>query len=265
MLPRLFMIWDEDGNGFLDEGELFAGLGRYCTARSISIDRKAVLKILSEVDDNDDRLLDTREFAIFFARFAELVDCCISDLATFMIEQLRQREDGVMKDESGATIRGSFFSNAADKPVVKDETRRTSWMGLISRVKAASNDDSGTTSTATTSASEGLDPQQLELQLDEKIQKIHELEFKLRQREQAIEHLEDALKVKDHTIDMLREQVDSQPPVEFNGGVAGDIAAGPLCETPEEKEDNEPSLKERQLQSENVFASIRTSFSTTTV
>mmetsp|Transcript_483 Transcript_483/g.785 ORF Transcript_483/g.785 Transcript_483/m.785 type:complete len:306 (-) Transcript_483:121-1038(-) len=267
MLPRLFRMWDEDGNGFLDEKELFAGLNHYCTAKNINIDKKQVQTILNEVDDDDDRLLDTREFAVFFARFADLVDCCISDLAFFMIEQLSQ---GMGDDEiSISTKRGSFFlAGSMNTPVVPPAEPKSSWIGLLSAVGFASTlDSSAPSSTAmpSISSADTLDAQQLELQLDEKIQMIHQLECKLRQREQAIEHLEHALEAKDEMIAVLRESQESQPTTDEN--IAGDIAAGPLCRAPSfdksktfDAEENALSLEERQVKSEDIFATIRTSF-----
>lgn len=291
MLPHLFDIWDDDKSGSLDEDELFAGLSHYCTARNIDVDRQAVLNILSDVDDNGDRLLDNREFAVFFSRFADLVGCCISDLALFMMKQLNEEREGTdsMQDENSVNTKESNLFADLSKPTARNKGR-TSWMGLFKAVqKASTNDDSGNTSNSTsdstiaTTPSERLDLQQLEQQLDEKIQMIYELEFKLRQREDAIEHLEQALEAKDETITLLRDELDAQQVVDAEDNISGDIAGGPLCHAPSllhkkdikdekanrdeskatEAEGGTLSLEERQLKSEEIFASIRTSFATT--
>lgn len=268
MLPRLFMIWDEDDNGFLDEGELFAGLDNYCTARNLQVDRRAVLCILGEVDDNGDEMLDNREFAVFFARFAVLVDCCISDLAKFMIEQLEQdgqlEEDNKMK-KLNKSRRGSFFS-ALKK---KEESKRRmplQWVrGRRRRSSTTTVSTMGMPDASSATQRTSLDPELLEMQLDDKIRTIQQLEMKLRQREEAIDHLEQALEMKTKMLDTMRHNLESSRESSLerrygNGDTAGGMVDVVLEAMEKPKVDDLlMSLKERTLKNETVFASIKAS------
>eukprot|EP00541_Cyclophora_tenuis_P014995 CAMPEP_0116565534 /NCGR_PEP_ID=MMETSP0397-20121206/13952_1 /TAXON_ID=216820 /ORGANISM="Cyclophora tenuis, Strain ECT3854" /LENGTH=173 /DNA_ID=CAMNT_0004092319 /DNA_START=34 /DNA_END=555 /DNA_ORIENTATION=+ len=93
MLPKLFKVWDLDGNGFIDQRELFVGLGRYCRKNNVALERQKILNILMLVDINHDHRLDEREFSIFLARFADSMNIPLFDLCYAIMEQLAHREN----------------------------------------------------------------------------------------------------------------------------------------------------------------------------
>lgn len=92
MLPKLFKAWDLDGNGYIDQRELFMGLGRYCRMKNVPVKRQSILSILMVVDINHDHRLDEREFSVFLARFADSLNISLFDLTYSIMEYLAEKQ-----------------------------------------------------------------------------------------------------------------------------------------------------------------------------
>jgi hypothetical protein len=88
LLPRLFDIWDTDESGELDKTELLTGVEQFCEIAGLDFDSRCVASTFSEVDHNNDRVLDRREFSVFISRFADSVGVPLDAFAYIAAEQL---------------------------------------------------------------------------------------------------------------------------------------------------------------------------------
>lgn len=92
MLPHLFNTWDTDQSGKLDKGDLLGGVERFCDSTEADFDSRMVLRLFEEVDTNSNSVLDTREFAVFIARFGETMgislDALVDQLAEIAVQQV---------------------------------------------------------------------------------------------------------------------------------------------------------------------------------
>jgi hypothetical protein len=94
MLQQLFALMDEDHSGGIDPYELLAALRKYASAKHSTLETRTCMKILQEVDGNQDRLLDLREFAMFISRYSNAVGVPILELVFFMVELMGKKKAG---------------------------------------------------------------------------------------------------------------------------------------------------------------------------
>ena len=90
-MERLFQLWDADGDGTIDRQELGIGMSMFRNTHKCNLSPIEYLRIMDEVDDNGDGVLDPREFSAYLARFAlaagvklevlteHLMECCPAD------------------------------------------------------------------------------------------------------------------------------------------------------------------------------------------
>lgn len=100
MMVRLFEIWDLDKSGALDQEEIFSGVSRYCALNDISHNQEETLRIFNNVDNNQDRELDQREFAVFLKDFASSNNVPMDEMAyILMVDQLQSLAQQQIKQE----------------------------------------------------------------------------------------------------------------------------------------------------------------------
>lgn len=71
-LPALFSAWDFDGSGTIEGDELVLGVRNFIVNNKDVTSKLTLaecLQLMHEVDENDDKVLDRREFYSFVARF----------------------------------------------------------------------------------------------------------------------------------------------------------------------------------------------------
>lgn len=88
-MPLLFDTWDVDNSGSIDRHELCSGMGRLIRENNLTVTNDDVIRIMEEVDLNNDRHLDRREFGCFLSRVAAAANISLDSVTDAL---MRQRE-----------------------------------------------------------------------------------------------------------------------------------------------------------------------------
>lgn len=89
MMNGLFDTWDVDNSGSIDRHELSSGMGRLIRENGLDehITGDDVLRIMREVDLDDDEHLDRREFACFLSRLSVAADISLDGITHALMAQ----------------------------------------------------------------------------------------------------------------------------------------------------------------------------------
>lgn len=107
------------------------GVEKYCDAREIAFDSRAISRLWAQVDDNGDGVLDRHEFAVFLARYCEAVGIALDDMAMVVLSQLAE---SAMDDQSSSKDEDDEEPESILKRLsmigTRRPTKRASWAAL---------------------------------------------------------------------------------------------------------------------------------------
>lgn len=82
---RLFKLWDEDKDKFINFHELALGLRKFQEATKIEDTVEQSLQVMTKFDSDKDDKLNLKEFSEFLIKYASMVGSSMTDLLDFMI------------------------------------------------------------------------------------------------------------------------------------------------------------------------------------
>jgi Ca2+-binding EF-hand superfamily protein len=91
-MPKLFAMWDKDGDGLLNREEIAMGINQWRNTHrdECKISLAECLMLMDEVDVDGNRALDKMEFGAFLARFSLATGVQLDKLVAFFLSQYRE-------------------------------------------------------------------------------------------------------------------------------------------------------------------------------
>ena len=91
-MPKLFALWDKDGDGHLDREEIAMGINRWRNTHrdECKISLAECLMLMDEVDVDGNRVLDKMEFGAFLARFSLATGVPLNELVAFFLSEYQE-------------------------------------------------------------------------------------------------------------------------------------------------------------------------------
>jgi hypothetical protein len=142
-LNRLFDLWDLDHSDSLTLSELILGLRKFHETKELDETLEEGLAAMLSFDENQDQMLDRREFATFLARFAKAAHVPLHELIDFMVVTSAVKDNSQVErayiDSVKSRTAEQLLINNSDKDASTSEGESRSigslWKGLVGRNK----------------------------------------------------------------------------------------------------------------------------------
>ena len=129
-LHRLFDMWDLDHNGALDVSEFATGMRKFQDMQDIGATVDTTLDALQSCDEDNDNLLNRKEFAILLRRLATSTRVDLHRLIDFMVVQTALKD---VSDKEQAYLETFKKLRARDYNQKRSDSHRGSFAGLLKR------------------------------------------------------------------------------------------------------------------------------------
>ena len=134
-IHRLFSLWDEDGNGYIDFTEFVLGLRKFQEKKEIGATLAECITMMKRFDHDGNQQLDRKEFCQLIAEFASTaLTIDVDELVDFMIVETALREN---TEEERRYVRR--MSGHASMHLSQTEFEAPPKPNLIQRVISASD------------------------------------------------------------------------------------------------------------------------------
>ena len=154
-MPKLFALWDKDGDGHLDREEIAMGINRWRNTHrdECKISLAECLMLMDEVDVDGNRVLDKMEFGAFLARFSLATGVPLNELVAFFLSEY-QEDTAQMNARKMPAAGGGQLNRQASSGRQQAKPRGQGFFGsIMARASIALAEESVETQTRSSSKS----------------------------------------------------------------------------------------------------------------